>query len=125
MSIQKTVCYVVACDNCRAVFDESHADYIVHFDTEDDAIAYISESGWFLTEDGRIECARCATDAICAQRGHDWSDWMPCPCRGTYSGHTTAGCGLLRFCWRDHCGRVESTTLANLPTIDEPIVPGC
>ena len=124
MSIEKHTCFVVACDGCRIRFDESGAEYIVHFDTADEAISYITESGWFITTTGVIECPECWTRWACAQTGHIYTPWQPCGCTGTIPGHAKNGCGLWRACERRCCWFHEDATLADLPTIDEPTSPG-
>jgi hypothetical protein len=116
---------MVTCDTCRATFDEAGADYVVHFDTEDDAIRYITEHGWQLTDTGDPICFRCAATALCARDGHQYSEWTPCACHGAIPDHALFGCGLFRICWRDGCEHYETRTLAQLPTTQEPTTPGC
>jgi hypothetical protein len=125
MSIRRTTCYTVACDDCRITFDETHEDYIVHFDTPDDAVAYITEHGWFLDLDGGIHCPRCVDHTICDTIGHQWGFWTPCHCQGAIPVHRIYGCDLHRICTRPGCAHLETANLATLPTIDEPTIPGC
>ncbi|MGH3611160.1 MAG: hypothetical protein ACRDRK_00765 [Pseudonocardia sp.] len=124
MSIRKHICFVVACDDCRTGFDESQ-DYLVHFDTADDAMTYIAEHGWIINTDGHTRCPRCWVLVICDQFGHDWGPWIPCHCKGLIPVHVATGCDLYRLCRRHGCTDQQISTFANLPTIDEPIVPGC
>lgn len=124
MSIDRTACYVVTCDHCRALFDQD-ADYVVHFDTEDDAIAFITEHGWTLTTTGGPICHSCTALIVCGRDGHQYSDWFPCACHGAMPEHALFGCGLFRICWRDGCEHTETRTLAQLPTVEEPTTPGC
>jgi hypothetical protein len=124
VSIQRITCYMVTCDDCRTGFDEPGADYVVHFDTPDDALGYITECGWELTESGSPICHHCAADRRCSRDGHQFSQWHPCACRGAIPDHALFGCGLFRFCQRDGCGHIENRTLAQLPTTQEPTTPG-
>jgi hypothetical protein len=118
MSIERTRCYIVTCDTCHTTFDETGADYVVHFDTPDEAIGYITEHGWTLTDTGEPRCHRCTTASHCARDGHDYTHWHPCACQGHIPDHTLYGCGLFRYC-RD-CDHHETATLADLPTVEEP-----
>ncbi|QYN36252.1 hypothetical protein K1T35_02660 [Pseudonocardia sp. DSM 110487] len=118
MSIDHTRCYVVTCDTCRTTFDETGADYVVHFDTPDEAIGYITEHGWTLTDSGEPRCLRCTARIGCDRDGHDFSLWHPCACNGRIPDHALYGCGLLRFCFA--CDHHETATLATLPTTAEP-----
>jgi hypothetical protein len=123
MSVRKTTCYRVVCDTCREGFDDTDGE--VHFDSADYAIAYVADRGWLLTDDGHIECPRCAVTAVCIKHGHIWGAWIPCHCKGSVPGHHIHGCGLFRICRRPHCHQHDDSTFADLPTIDEPRVPGC
>ena len=122
MSVQKLTCYVITCDTCRIQFDQAGEDYIVHFDTADAAIAYAAEHGWAITETGDLICPHCWAVDLCGRLGHLWGAWIPCDCGGEITRHATNGCGLIRRC--DQCDHHEYTTLADLPTIDEPTSPG-
>ncbi len=123
MTIRRVHCYVVTCDTCRTAFDHTGADYIVHFDTPDEAISNVTEHGWTLTEAGDPMCDRCTADIRCARNGHDYSPWYPCACHGQIPEHAVFGCGLFRFC--HDCADHETATLAQLPTIEEPHAFGC
>jgi hypothetical protein len=121
MSLRKITCYVVSCDDCRTEFDSGAGDYIVHFDTPDDAEHYVTaEAGWIILADGRHLCGPCWASYACATFGHVYSPWCPCNCKGAIAGHDITGCGLFRYCIRQGCGHEEEATLADLPTIDEP-----
>lgn len=117
MSIQHHHCYLVSCDECRAVFDEN-VEYIVHFESEDDAIGYLAESGWAITEAGVITCPRCSVTQLCNSLGHLWGPWIPCQCKGRIDEHAVHGCTLTSQCTQ--CGHATENTFADLPTIDEP-----
>lgn len=123
MSINRITCYIVTCTDCRTVFDETGSDLIVHFDTPDQAIAYVTEHGWTFTDAGDPRCHRCTTHIRCARDGHDYSPWHPCHCRGQIPDHALFGCGLFRFC--HDCAHHETATLATLPTTAEPHTFGC
>ncbi|MFC4942351.1 hypothetical protein [Pseudonocardia sp. GCM10023141] len=117
MTIRRAACFIVSCDDCRKEFDET-ADYVVHFDTEDDAVNYLAETGWVISESGIVNCPPCSAIQLCDRLGHLWSPWAPCRCKGLLPGHAEHGCGLVCHC--DQCGVSDAITLANLPTIDEP-----
>jgi hypothetical protein len=117
MSIDRVHCYVVICDRCRTTFDETN-DRIIHFDTPDEAILYITQDGWTLTENGEPRCRRCTGRAICSRDGHDYGPWHPCYCNGQILEHAIHGCGMFRYC--NECDHHETATLATLPTIEEP-----
>jgi hypothetical protein len=124
MSIERVHCYIVTCDDCRQQFDET-VDYVVHFDTEDEATNYITDNGWLITPDGKHLCQRCWTRFLCEHAGHTWDVWMPCRCNGSVPAHSINGCGLFRHCTRDGCGEYEYTALADIPTVEEPHTFGC
>jgi hypothetical protein len=123
MSIDRVHCYIVSCDDCRQRFDETGVDYVVHFDTPDEAIGYITEHGWTLTENGAPRCNRCTASIRCGRDGHDYSPWHPCACQGHIPDHALFGCGLFRYCHT--CDHHEIATLAQLPTVEEPHAFGC
>jgi hypothetical protein len=123
MSIQRFHCFVVSCDICHTVFDEA-GDHVIHFDTELEAVNYVADYGWVITETGSPICNRCALVLNCQQDDHAFSDWIPCYCRGRIPDHALFGCGLFRYCRRDGCEQHETSTLAHLPTTDEPSI-GC
>jgi hypothetical protein len=118
VSIDRVHCYIVSCDDCRRQFDETGADYVVHFDTADDATTYVTEHGWTLTENGDPRCTRCTARLHCDRDGHDYSPWHPCACQGRVPDHALYGCGLFRFC--HDCDHHETASLADLPTVEEP-----
>jgi hypothetical protein len=125
MSIDRVHCYIVTCDDCRRQFDETGADYVVHFDTGNEAENYITENGWLITTDGRHLCQRCFIHHLCHHTGHVWGPWIPCHCKGSVPGHHLHGCGLFRLCLRDGCNHHQDTTFADLPTVEEPHAFGC
>ena len=120
MSIERRICYVVACDACRAELQNDDEGYIPHFDTSDAATNAAVDEGWHVDVDGRLYCPRCIAIAWCLTDGHDYTVWMPCICQGRHPDHALFGCGLLRYCQRDGCDAAETATLATLPTTDEP-----
>ena len=117
MSIDHTRCYIVTCGACRTTFDDA-GDYIVHFTSPDEAVRYITEHGWTLTDTGDPRCHRCTATIRCAREGHDFSPWYPCACHGAIPDHALYGCGLFRFC--HDCDHTDTATLADLPTVEEP-----
>jgi hypothetical protein len=123
VSIEKATCFLVTCDECRTVFDENVEGQILHFDTADAAMTQIADDGWWITATGRIQCPECWTREVCAERGHLYTDWQPCRCGGAIPAHEKNGCGLWRACQRRACWFHEDSTLADLPTIDEPAHP--
>lgn len=122
MSIEHIACHIVTCDECRDVFDEAGDGQDIHFDTPDSAIEYITSEGWAITEAGHIQCRRCRANELCNGYGHTYGAWTPCDCKGFSPDHRINGCTLLRICMR--CTYAQESTLANLPTIDEPTIPG-
>jgi len=124
MSTRRTTCYVATCDGCRLDFDESGPQGVtLHFDTENDALGAAVADGWQITEAGLLLCRLCLArrlNPLCLERGHDYSDWTPCACQGRIPDHALFGCGLFRYCLRDHCDGHDAATLAALPTVDEP-----
>lgn len=123
MSVYPCSCYLVTCDQCRIAFDEND-ECIVYFETEDDAIRHIADNGWTVTANGEYLCYRCWTTVQCDNDGHRWEHWHPCNCGGAIADHSIHGCGLYRYCARPGCEEFQVATLATLPTIDEPTVPG-
>jgi hypothetical protein len=123
VSIKPTTCYIVACGECRKPFEDDDGE--IHFDSPEYAVQYISGYGWVLAESGDPICERCVITAICRRDGHRYCDWTPCACHGAIPDHTLFGCGLFRICWRDGCEHYETRTLAQLPTTQEPTIPGC
>jgi hypothetical protein len=83
MSIDHTRCYVVTCDTCRTTFDETGADYVVHFDTPDEAIGYITEHGWTLTTDGHPRCDRCTPAATATATATTTAPGTPATAKAT------------------------------------------
>ena len=119
MSIRRETCYVIDCDDCRAVFDEN-GDSIFHFTSPEAAETSATETGWIITPDGRHLCARCWATYACTTFGHAYSIWEPCACRGALPSHSITGCGFYRYCTRQGCDHEQEATLATLPTTDEP-----
>ena len=117
MSIELRCCYVLDCDTCRREL-ETDDGYIPHYDRSDTALDDALAQGWQIDTDGRIVCDRCAATAACTTGGHDFTPWWPCACQARIPDHAAHGCGLLRTCRR--CDLTEATTLAALPTTDEP-----
>ena len=118
MSAEQRVCWVLVCDSCRTDLEDPDNDYVPHFDSIDAATDYAHMLGWQSDSDGRIVCDRCTATAACTVRGHDFTPWWPCACQARIPQHAAHGCGLLRACRR--CDHAETTTLAALPTTDEP-----
>jgi hypothetical protein len=120
VNIRKLFCYVVICDACHHAFAN---DGDLHFNSHDAALRYVTEhAGWNITEHGYLLCPHCDAYFHCVEHGHDWSPWAPCPCAGWIPEHSRAGCPLRRMCQR--CDEVETVTLADLPTSDEPTTSG-
>jgi hypothetical protein len=121
VSTESHRCYLLSCDHCATGYAEDTAGYVLHFDTPDDAIEHAEGAGWRLTGTGDIHCPRCVTHFECTHNGHALSDWMVCACRGVIPDHARFGCGLFRFCQREHCDHYVTATLAALPETHEPI----
>jgi hypothetical protein len=117
VSIEQHRCYTLTCDSCRHLL-ETPDGYTPHYDSPDAALDDALHEGWQLDTDGHLICDRCVATAACAVDGHDFTPWWPCPCRALIPDHAAHGCGLLRICHR--CDLTEATTLAALPTTDEP-----
>lgn len=120
MSITPVTCVTVTCDHCKIVFTDEDGGYQVHFDSVSDAVEHIAHHDWCVTTEGRTICAQCWATQNCQRYAHIWGPWIPCHCQGRIPDHAEHGCGLFRICQRDHCNHHQDTTLAHLPTIDEP-----
>ena len=102
MSIQRVTCYIVTCDECRTAFDET-ADYIVYFDSEDEAIRYVIEHGWVHHRDRQPDLPPLHRHRALPTRRPPLQrlDALRLPRR--HPDHALFGCGLFRICWRDGC----------------------
>ncbi|AEA27366.1 hypothetical protein Psed_5230 [Pseudonocardia dioxanivorans CB1190] len=119
MSIHRTHCYTLVCDDCATVADDDTDGYILHFDSDHASLDYAAANGWTITEDGHVRCPRCTAATTCAQIGHDDGDWIPCGCEGHIPEHAEHGCGMVHICAQ--CDRREHTAFADIPTTDEPV----
>ena len=71
MSFKTTQCFVIVCDGgCLDPWEEGTP----HFDTEAEAIEYVKEIGWLVT-DQRALCGQCSATTTCRVTGHQWDDW--------------------------------------------------
>lgn len=120
MSIERICCYTLACDDCATPADIDNTDigYLLHFDTDQQALDWAADHSWQITEDGHIRCPRCAAQHLCGTYGHLHTPWQPCPCRGQHPTHQNTGCPLVRVC--EMCGQHDTATLAQLPTYVRP-----
>jgi hypothetical protein len=121
--IRRVRCFIVECDDCSTAFgDDGDEGYTVHFDSHDEVLCHLDAGSWTVTENGHLRCRACTARANCDTAGHMWDFWAPCHCNATVPTHAENGCPLMRMCL--HCGHLESANLAELPTIDEPHIPG-
>lgn len=112
MSVRRIACVVVACDICGAEYgDDEGGGWRWDADGETEALRTAVEQGWVL--DGPaglldagplVQCLQCTELIRCLADGHDWDQWAPCYCGGTYPPHGS-GCPLVRYCRR--CGGHE------------------
>lgn len=122
MSTHSVTCHIATCDSCRVDLTVEDGGYTPHYDTPTQAVDEAVTAGWVITDTGDLLCHRCWAVHLCTQLGHLWTPWEPCRCRTAIPAHAENGCGLIRFC--EQCGHVESSSLADLPTTDEPAHPG-
>jgi hypothetical protein len=97
MAVVTHTCYTLTCDNCGNTIETEEYEgttNVVHLDSPEEARAALvgdpdeenEDSNACLDGqhlDGRDLCGECNTKRICAKRGHRWTDWADCLCRGT------------------------------------------
>ncbi|MCI2423966.1 hypothetical protein MOQ72_41865 [Saccharopolyspora sp. K220] len=115
--LEQHPCVTARCDECGQLFGEN-ADGVLHFDTTADALEeittpYDGEQAWVVVDgDGRLRCEVCEARRLCAERGHGWSEWLPCLCKGLpFADNFRAGScpHEVRYCDRACCPAFEST----------------
>ncbi|MFB6726773.1 hypothetical protein ACFCV3_41770 [Kribbella sp. NPDC056345] len=106
MSIKPYVCITIECERCGTDWWEADGEqYVIHFDTTAEALAYIAEHEW-RSQDGHHWCPSCVAALECERDGHQLTPWQTCNClnRWKYLGGSrpveeAQYCGHL---WR-HC----------------------
>jgi hypothetical protein len=98
MTIRRTTCVEIVCDNidtvprCDGGWDEGP----VHFHDEAEAVDYAARAGWRITA-GVILCNTCANAADCDRTGHRWGQW---------EDNQVYGVDCQRR-WCEHCGTAD------------------
>lgn len=99
-------CVAVACDLCGHDGNSDDEDWIgtPHFADESEALTWLADTGWQITEGSRPTCWRCATAMACVREGHRFTTWTNCMCKPLRSGHEhdQDGC-RLQYAWCDRC----------------------
>lgn len=99
MSTHTRTCFWVERDGDRGQDKGWPEEGPFHFDTEQDAIAYVlgeDGMGWTRMPDGRLLCRGCSEDADCEVTGHQWTPWRP----GITRAAIESG---VEVRWRTHC----------------------
>ncbi len=123
MTLRRITCFVVGCDDCHTDLDCEDLGFVVHFDTDREALDYLAAHSWTVTDNGHLRCPTCSARHLCGRFDHAWDVWHVCCCHGAIPRHHTGGCPLVRSCAQ--CGAQDEATLAHLPTTDEPTARGC
>lgn len=125
--IRTVTCYSITCDICATEYNVTGLDESpLHFESVEQALQAVTDDGW-TADAGRVLCLSCVhgrNRSRCFYEGHIWGDWTPCHCRGHIPEHARFGCDLYQNCLRPGCDACQASTLAALPTIDDPPGPG-
>ena len=119
--LQTQTCVIARCDECGHSPLDPDLPYdpgaVRHWPTEDTALATVTAEGW-QAEGSDLRCPDCAAVAVCEADGHDFGEWVRCPCPGARPGHRS---GPDRHCERryrycDRCDLAETTTTITTTT---------
>lgn len=109
-----TVCVTVTCDRCGEKYRDEEWETTVHFASESQALKWLAEREWHVTDDGRaLSCDRCVAERLCAEQGHVIEYWHDCRCRPDLGHRSDAeGRCTRQFAWCDRC---QDTVRRNRP----------